>query len=264
MINPFKIKEITGLIIPQFLTVIVTLIVTIMYGLMMGSVFAMITMIVGYVIGKAILKNPFSAMLKGEGILTIPIDSTGMMKPFICTYKKGMIENQEKGIKAPFDRSVVHNFNPTQTKKGTTLIRDKDTDEIFIKISKDQYNASIFSMNQYPVLLWNDQIQSFITKDWLSDKESETFSRHQIIHANKMVQELVRDIRNFGRYIADNATKRFANIFANPIMQYAIWIIIGGLIVFLLFKFGPQLAGGVGDALNPGGAVGGNTVTPNK
>jgi len=264
MINPYKIKELTGLIIPQFLTVIVTLIVTIMYGLMMGSIFAMLSMVVGYVVGKAIIKNPFSTMLKGEGLLTIPLDSTGVLKPFICTYKKGFLENIEKGIKAPFDRAVVHNFNPPENKSDSDIVRDKDTDDLYMKISKDKFNASRFSMNQYPVLLWNDQIQSFITKDWLSEKESKTFSRHQIIHANKMVQELVRDIRNFGRYIADNATKRFANIFANPIMQYAIWIIIIGLIGFLLVKFGPQLMGGVGDALNPGGAVGGNTVTPNK
>lgn len=239
MINPFKIKEIAGLIIPQFFMSIGMLIILPMYGMLIASLSAFLLMVLGYVIGKLILRNPFNDMLKGEGILTIPLDSKGLITPFLCKFRKGYLEGTFKGeaVKSPFDRKMV--FNITAPDK-TEVVKDSEGN-YYIKVSNDDFNSSRMALYHFPTLLYNSQMGSFITKDWLSEKETETFSRHHIIHANKIAERLTEQITNFGRYIADHALNRVNNILSNPTVRTLITIFIIGLVAFLLFKFAPQI-----------------------
>lgn len=239
MINPFKIKEVLGLIVPQLITILGFMIIFTTNGFFIAAMSSVLLMVIGLVVGKLIIKNPFTEMLKGNGLLTIPIDSKGILNPFLCTFSKGHINGVFDGeeVKAPFDRKVVFNI---EYPEKISMVKDKDAN-LYLKISQDEISERRFGMYHLPVLLYNAQLGSFITKDWLSEKETHTFARHHIIHANKIAERLTKEITNFGRYIADNAMQKFKNILSNPIVKILITIAVVGLIGYLLFKFAPAL-----------------------
>lgn len=249
MINGFKIKEMSAFIVPQFITVVGFMIMLYMYGMFIASMAAVLFIVLSTFIGKLMIKNPFMEMMKGNGILTIPIDSRGWMKPFLCKFHKGMIvgEFDGKPVKAPFDRKIVFNIEEPRDMK---MLKDKEGN-IFMRITPDEFSENRFSMMNFPVLLYNSQMGGFITKDWLSERETDTFSRHHIIHANKIAERLTEQITNFGRYIADNAMSKMKSVMQSPIVKIVFWGFIIFAVGFMLVKFGPQLLGSFEGAVKP-------------
>ena len=127
-----------------------------------------------------------------------------------------------------------------------------------INISKQEYNKARFAMFHYPVLLWNDQLKSFITKDQLSEKEKDTFAEHGILYAVRLIQDIGADIKNFSRAVVDTTQKKGGK-FGN-IMIWIIAIIIIGVILMLAGPSLMNMLSGVQDAV--GGAMPTEAVTP--
>lgn len=177
-------------------------------------------------IANIMLKNPFSMMLEGKGILAMDLTSTGIIRPFILgvdnPYIKGKVGKDV--IEDVFNRNTIANIKPP--KAGKTI--KMENGKIAFELDQDEFNNARMGMLQYPVILYNSIIKSVITKEMLSDKEKNTFAEHQLIYLNHKNQELSSHIRDFGRAVVEHLRPK-QSIWSSWIT----WVVIG-IIVFVL------------------------------
>lgn len=234
--NINTVKKWVGLGIPPTLVGITILLLILSvhnFWIIIGGFIA--SLFLGMLLGNLILRNPFSQMLEGQGILTLDMSSTGLISIFISKVNQPYIQNEKMNMNDIFDRETVFNLAPPVI--GGSLNQNQDG-SLTLNLSKEDYNRAKFGMMQYPVLIWNSQIKSLITKDFMSDQEKISFSEHSIIYQNQKLHELTSVVRDFGRYIVE-LTKPITNksIFQNKWL----WIIVVGGMIIMLALFAPAI-----------------------
>lgn len=260
MINIYRIKKIGVLVLLPLIGSIGFYSGLMFYGFIGALGFMFVATLLGYLIGNAMLSNPFSSMLEGQGILVLDMNSTGIIRPFIAQVHNPYMS--AKGFfRDVFDRKAVHSLAVPKKAGEATSTKEGG---LKIEIDEKQYNSGRFALFHYPVVIWNAQINSVLTKDWLSNKENEGFANHTILYLNRTLEDLSSNIRNFGRHIVDQIRPK-GEWMKNPIVM---WIVVGLLIilgVMFLSKVLPNLMGsGIGGAAANaiGGGSGGAIVTP--
>ena len=259
MLNPFVIKKWGALLLSSLLTTISFFIGLVLYDTIGGIGFMMGGLLVGILIGNAMLNHPFRAMVEGKGILMLDLNSTGIIRPFITTvlppYIKGTVDNHL--IEDIFDRSAVFSLIPPVTGGVTQQGQGKDGNfRTAFVISEDEYNQGRFGLNHYPVVIFNSQNQTLITKEMLSENEKTSFAEHTILYLNAKVKELTTAMLNFGRYVVESTKPKLSWM-----QSKWTWIIlIIGLallaVIFLPTVF-PQLKAAFG-----GAATAASSITP--
>lgn len=264
LFNPFILKKWAALLFAGLFSTIGFAVGLIFYGFWWGIGIMFITLLVGAVAGNLLLKNPFSAMLEGKGILTLNIDSTGVIRPFVVgvapPYINGKLGN--KGISDIFDRATVNNLAPPKVVKldSDNKAERKEDGGIHIDISEKQYNEGRFAFFHYPTLIYNQQIDTIVTKDFIADKEKDTFAEHGVLFLNRKMEELTSVVRDFGRYVVE-MTKPKDKWFQSK----WVWIIVVILVIILIIMFAPSIMNAVGGTIDTGGFFTGaanNAVTP--
>jgi len=260
MINAFIFKKYGALLMCSLLTVICFAVGAIFYNFWIGLACMGAGLLVGILLGNILLKNPFSALLEGKGILALDLNSTGVINPFIVSVNPPYIwgKNKKKEVNDVFDReAVMHLGKPVKLKKSADI---KEDGTLEFSISKDEYNKGRFALFHYPVLIWNSQIDSILTKDFLAEQEKSVFAEHGVLYLNRKMEELTSVVRDFGRYVVE-LTKPQGSIWANKWT----WIIIVIVAVIIIALFAPaiiktlqQTGSAAGDAFTTSG----NAVTP--
>ncbi len=264
MINLFVVKKYAALLLCGFLSTISFLVANIYYGFLWAFVGFGIGLAFSVLLGTFLLKNPFTSMLEGKGILALNLDSTGIIKPFIVSLKPPYIVGKLGGNKVNdvFDRATVWNLTPpveneTQAKFG------KDG-TIELKLSEKDYNKSRFALFHYPVIIYNEQIKSLLTKDFFSNSEKDAYAEHGVLYLNRKLEELTSIVRDFGRYVVE-LTKPKLSFFEGK--TWVIWLV---LIIFfiILAMFAPYIwntiKGGIGpatEAIQAAGGSGNSAIT---
>lgn len=252
MINMFIVRKYLALVLSSMLSVISFYVGMVYYSFWFGLIFLFGGLFLGIVIGSVLLKNPFSSMLEGKGILVINLDSTGVLRPFIVKvlspYIKGVLNG--KKVDDVFDRDAV--FQMAAPVKGGTAQVDKAKGCLKLELDEDTYNKGRFALFHYPVLLYNEQLRSILTKDELGDKEKNAFAKHGILYLNRKMEELTSAILNFGRHIVD-LTKPQKSFFSNKwviiVIIIIVLVIIGAMLMPMLSKAVAPAAEGAGKAL---------------
>lgn len=266
MLNVFIIKKYGALLFASMFTVICFFVGVQFYGFWVGLILLFIGMSVGILTANALLKNPFSDMLEGKGILVFDVNSTGILKPFIVQVAppmvRGIIDGKE--VHDTFDRSAV-NMLTAPIKNSTAaqpITEGEKQGGIRLELDENTFNAARFALFHYPVLLYNSQLGTFLTKDFLSEQEKTSFAEHGILLLNRRMEELSRDIKNFGRYVVE-LTKPIGRLLQNK--WFWIILLIGMGVLAVLFA--PSLiatlkgtAGTVSASVNAAAASG--AVTP--
>lgn len=202
------------------------------------------------------LMNPFTAMLEGQGLLCFNLDSTGIIRPILLRvmqpYVKGKMGADD--VLDVYDRSTVLQLAEPET-EGTAVVKNG---KITITMTEGDYNRARFGFMQYPVLLYNAQIKSLLTKDFLSEGEKTSFAEHSILYTNRKIEELTSAMRDFGRYVVE-LTKPKDSFFKS---KFFMWILIVGIILLLLLFAQPIIE----QIMNSGtfnlGGLGGSPVVP--
>lgn len=260
MINMFKVRRYIALILLPIFVVILFYIGALYYGLIYGLVFMGVGIILNLFLGSIILMNPFTKMLEGKGLLALNLDSTGIIRPFIVglhsPYIKGTLNKKE--INDVFDRDTVFQIAaPIKNKKKAEI---KEGGGIKIELDEKNYNEGRFALFHYPVLIWNEQMNSILTKEFLSEAEKDAFAMHGILYLNRKVEELTTVMRDFGRYVVELLKPK-----SDWYKSKWIWIIAIVLMVLLVVLFLPAVLKNFGVNLSmpslpsPGG---GAVVTP--
>lgn len=248
MLNVYTIKKWAALIIPSLFSVVSFVIGVQYYNFWVGLLLFVVTLGIMAVLANLLLYNPFTALLQGKGILLIDMNSTGIMRPAIVNvrypYLKGKVGG--RAIEDVFDReSVVHFANPILAEKHAFV---DENNNVFIKLSKDEFNKSRWGLYQYPVLIYNSMINSILTKDWFSELEKTVFSEHIVLYLNRKLEELSMYLRDFGRYIVEQ-TKPKTNWWQN---KWVKWVLIGGIVLILILlapKIISMITGNTGSAV---------------
>lgn len=259
MFNPFVIRKWATIALCGFLPTIAWHVGMTWYTLWIALGAFFVSLLVCFAAGGKLLANPFTQLLEGRGLLALDMSSAGIIRPFIVSVQQPFIKGKFNGedIEDIFNRETVMQLGNPETKgKGYILQGTKKTGEkvggLAVVLTEEEYNSARFALFHYPVLIFNSQLKTFLTKDMLMAAEKEVFSEHLLLYMNRKIEELTSLIRDFARYIVE-LTKPKGSIFANK------WVIVIMIILglLLLAAFAPAiidtLKGGVlssaGDAL---------------
>lgn len=248
MFNVFVVKKWSSLLLSSFLGAIGFVVGNIYYGLWGGFGFFGGALLLSLVIGNALLKNPFSCLLEGKGILAITMDSTGILQPFIFHVMSPFMVAKLNGmpIRDVFDREAV--FQMAEPKVSPRFAIPDGTGGISIDLSVQDFNESRFAMFHYPVILYNAQNNSVITKTDLAEMEKTSFAEHGVLYLNRQMEQLTSAIRDFGRYVVETLKPK-----TDFLKSKWVIIILVIFVVIMLALFGPSIIETIGGVSSSGG-----------
>lgn len=239
MFNPFVVKKWGALLLAGLLTCIGFFVGLTFFGFVYGLVFMGVFLVLSSVIGNLMLKHPFRSMLEGKGVIALNIDSTGIIRPFIMAVRPPYVEGALHGeLKNDvFDREMVYNLAAPQEVGLVQQGKGKDGKvRMALVLNEEEYNRGRFALFHFPCIIFNEQLNTVITKDWFSEQEKVGFAEHQVLYLNRKMEELTSHIRDFGRYIVETLKPKKFSI--KPIWVIIIVIVV---IVLLLIMFAPNL-----------------------
>ena len=125
---------------PALMAVMGYAILNLYFGLWGGVGGFLVCLLVGALLGNVLLKNPFSLMLEGKGILMFDISSTGVVRPFLVGVKSPYVEGKlgEKNVKDVFDREAVYNLAAPQ--KASNLAVPLPDGGISLQLTEEELN----------------------------------------------------------------------------------------------------------------------------
>lgn len=257
MFNAYVIKKNVVLFFMPLVQILLFILGFWLLGFWWGfGLFFFAYMITG-IISILLLKNPFSEMLEGKGVIVLDMNSTGIIRPFIFSVKSPFVHGKigKQKIRDIFNRKAVFSMTPPITvKKGEVTV--KEDGGIDLRMSEEEYNRGRMAFLHYPAMIYNSQIRTLVTKDWFSDSESSNFIEHTLLYYGKVLEELNSNTRDFGRYVVESL-KPIKSFFEGK--NWVIWV-IAAIIVILLIMLGPQIWEQVQSAAANAGAT--QTVTP--
>lgn len=252
MINPYVIKKWGSLIVASLLP-------SFFFVLMMSSLgflWAIIGMLVGallaIMVGSMMLKNPFSDLLEGKGLLSLNLTSTGILQAFIMPFDKNFIRGYLNGeeVEDYFDRESTFLMNAP--KKAASVVHKSENGDLLFKVSNKELQDSRFAFNQYPVLIYNSMSNSFFSKKQLGDFEKKIISYNKLIFLTKKVEDLTVSVKNFARHIVDTLKpKKNGGALPMWVMMIIIVVVIA-FVVWMVISSGG--AGAIGGAINAAGS----------
>jgi len=261
MVNFFVIRKYGALSIAGCLPTMGFFIGLTFYGFYMGIGCFLACLGVGIFAAAKLTQNPFSLMTEGKGILVFNMDSTGIIRPFIASLNPPFIKGSfnKESMNDVYDRSSVLSLAPP-IKNGTA---NMEKNKIVIELEEGAFNSSRFGMFHYPVIIYNSQIKSCITKDFLSEQEKLSFAEHGVLYLNRKLEELTSVVRDFGRYVVE-LTKPKESIFKNKWFITAL-VVFAIIMVILFAKPILNSLGGIGGSIGSAfGNAASNPVIPRQ
>lgn len=238
MINIFILKKYAAFVLAGAISTVLFSVGLMYYGLIIGVVFYLVGLGLSILLGNALLRNPFSLLLEGKGVLILDLNSTGIIRPYIASIKqpyiKANIDGQE--ITDTFNRETVQNLiaprKPSEVGEEWSIQEDTETGTINITLTDKGFNKARMGFLHYPTLIYNSALGSLLTKDMLADMEKTSFAEHHVIYLNRRMEDLTRAVRDFGRHFVELFKPAF-DIFKSGWTW--IIIVIFGIILLLLF-----------------------------
>lgn len=236
MLNMFKLRKWTAFLLVGLSSVIGFYMGLVFYGFLWGLIIMLVCNLVFSLVGNMLIATPFRAMIEGKGVLVLNLDSTGIIKPTIVGLQSPFLRGKmgKKEINDVWNRSTVMQLETPR--KSNKVAKVNDRGGLTIDIDEKKFNEARFALFHYPVLIYNDQIESLLTKDFLSEKEKGTFAEHGVLFLNRRIEELTMQIRNFGRYVVESTRPK-----GNLLQNKWFWIVIVGLIVLMILLFLPSI-----------------------
>jgi len=239
MINWFKIKKyITFLIMSAVpLAAFFASLISLNDLLMSAIVWLMVTAVMMFIASR-FLAHPLLNLLEGSGILGMTFDSTGVIQPFTIhvnpPYIRGRLGRKE--IEDIWNRDATFYLkNPRPGKMAVAEGADGEEYEVIVLGKKgEDHNEKLFNFEGHLTFIYNKTLDEFLTKDALAKFEKSTLVKHAVLYLNKKAEELDAKIRDFARYIVEQAKpKKFWG------MGNWFWVIIVVAVLLILLLFLP-------------------------
>ena len=258
MINTFVLRKYAALLLMVFVPTLTLMMMQLLYPFWI-SLFCFLGVAgVMLLISNKLLDNPFRGMVEGKGLLAFNMDSTGILKPFNVALRSEYVVGRynKRWISTIFDRKSVFSLAPPVKAGVATELKDGG---LKLEVDAEAFNKSRFALYHYPVLIWNEQVKSLLTKEFLSEAEKDIFAQHNIIYCNRKLEELTSATRDFGRHIVDNLKpKNWAS------SGWVMWIVIAAVVILAIMFLPKILAsfGGIGGVVGGAAKTTGGIITP--
>ena len=271
VINLYKVKKWSAGFLMAFMPTLTFLIMVIVGDFIQALIAFFVMIPFSMFIAFKLMGHPLLEFLEGKGMLVFTLDSTGTIEAFIVKVLNPYIVGQHRGkrVETIFDReSVVYMSFPQKVTArirsvlpggksphdasfeippGTThqgdpnANQDPNYEELIMKVPKENKNSILHGFTHFPVLIYNKNLETFLSKDMLTKLEKETFVDHMVLYLNRKIEDLTSQLRDFARYIVDQ-TRPKKSIFSNPIFKLMLILIV---IIILGALLAPYILGGM-------------------
>jgi len=244
-------------ILSGMLSTIFFLIGLMMFDLIMGLIFMFVGIFATMIIGMLITRHAFTEMMEGSGLCTLTMDSTGLIIPFITGMDAPFIHGKLKGKETDgvYNRDMVGYIGEPQKRRLIEIsgdcFKDGQKRKALLMPTEKERSDYLFRIDQYPCLIFNKNIDAYLSKDSLSTFEKEVFTKNNSLFILKKTQQLSSDIRDFARYIVEHA-KPGRGILANKGLLVIIVIVI--VVIIFALVFGPAILNAISGSMQ-GGSV---------
>ena len=230
-LNVFKVKKYIGLTLASVIPfALFMMFVIFRWGLLYAIMAYGLGLVLGILLFSRLYRHPFLQMLEGDGLLVLTLDSTGVIRPFIVKITPPYVtDGKNEDI---FDREGVQYLEKPEK------IEAKE-DKEFIKFPKKKLASAKFGFEQYPVLIYNAQLGSFLTKDALAKFEENAIAKHAILYLRRKSEELTAHMRDFARYVVEQTRPRKSIV--DVISSWWFVLIVIAVIVLLAILFIPAI-----------------------
>jgi len=263
-LNLYKVKKYAALGICGFIPTILFLFGIQGFTFIEALGFFALGLIVAVVIANKMLANPFTDMLEGKGLMVLGLDSTGVIPSFIAKVKEPFLTANFNGksIVDIFDRKLIQYFRPpvhveaekelnvtrTYTNEDGEKVTEKG-DYLTIHLPLKQEAKAMFSFMHYPMLIYNKNLETFVTKEMLESKEALVFKEHLVLYLLKKVENLTDTVRDFARHVIEQSKpgllgRLFGSGAITWIIIIAVVIVLGVLLFPIIIDMYVSMTGG--------------------
>jgi len=248
--NFFKVKKWVAL----FIIAVMPMVIFIMfiftgYSLFISAGGGLAMAVIGIPIFSLIVKHPLLSIIEGAGLLVMTYDSTGVIDTFIAKVTAPFVRSMynKEPADSLYDRQgVFYLKNPKKATIGTTNVKNGEI-TLEMKYKKKDENNITFAFGSLPCLIYNKNMQCFLTKESLAKMETESVIKHLVIYLKKKTEELTSVLRDFARYVVETTKpQKHKSIFSN----WMFWIGILVLIALLAYMFLPGLSSTISGAIS--------------
>lgn len=247
------LKKIGMFIIATLIPLIVFLILTIIKtDLLTAAVSSIFCALILVIILWKFTDTPFTRMFEGRTFGCITIDSRGQIDFFDVQLQKDSFIGSFMGkiISVPFNQNFFFRIS-SFFGKGKLI---EGPEKYTLTLEKKNINFNLFRTT-YPILIWDKQLNTFITKEWLHERE-----KKDMLFA--LGYSIKTDIQEYNK-AASSITRAIINLIGSKLQQqgWIFWLIILLVVGALLWQFWPQINQMLtGTIKSTTGAVGGVTL----
>lgn len=243
MVN-YTIKQIISYVVPSAVSVGVFFysLVFAHFDLITSTILGLITILLSAFIGIQIIKEPFTEMLKGGGVLVFDISSPGFIQPYVAQVKLPYlnIKTKQGWFQSVYNRTIGNYFK-TPKKMVIEENFDEKTGEkkMQFTVNEEEFTNNNFALGNKPLFLWNSKINAFLTKEMVGNMETTLMTEHLALVTLEQQKKLSDDIKNLTRSVVDHfAPSAFGELIQNPVFRILVIVVV---IILLILLLGPQL-----------------------
>lgn len=248
---PFQTAKKVGLFLSMSLIplVVFLLLLLLKIDLLISSIISIFFSLAFVILALKVTDTPFLRMMEGKTFGVITFDSRGLIEFFDVKLIQDNFVGTFMGreIKIPFNQNF---FFRISSFFGKGELKEEEG-KLKLELLQKDYNKSLFKTD-FPILVWNKQLNIFITKAWLHENEARDMWFAKAFELKNEIQEYNRS--------ASSITRMIVNLIGSKVKQqsWILWLLIILVVGYLLWQFWPQINSTLTGAITSGTkAVGG-------
>lgn len=269
MVNIYRIKKYLALLmLGAFPAAIMFILFLIGVELQVTIASSLVTMGILVIFFNMLTRHPMIDYLEGQGLLMIKLDSTGVMQFIIAQLRQPYIESNVGGhrVETLYDRNLVHYITKPfkRNVEVSNLTKDgKEFTKYEMLLPKGDESIAGFMMDHYPVLIYNQNMGSFITKNDLGKMETTGTIAHGMLYLDRKTDELTSIMRDFARSVMElfRPGWNLAEIL-NKWWFWVVVVILMGLGLYVAWPYIEQFLGMAKSTVAATPGIGGSTTPP--
>ncbi len=151
-----------------------------------------------YMAAAQLLKNQWTKIAENQGIPVLTFGSGGVINQYIAKPKNPeelTFTLHGKKITIPISRQAAFYLRPPQDANYTTT-----QDKIIIEIPKKDAEKNIFTIFGKTGFVFNEQMGTIITKDFVTDREKDLYLEHNALYITRKIEEISKNIKENADY----------------------------------------------------------------
>ena len=203
--------------------------------LFLAAVLATIALVPLVLLLNSIVSDSLFRVVDGTSLLCLTLDSSGYVVPYdVKVVEKPLLQLNFFGKKYNwlYDRRLIFNLQPP--KEG--IMQEEPNGDLLILLKKEARADALFRLGgagNRPMLIFNPNIHSFISKEVLSSTETNVMVKH----LSNLILDKMRRLEEYIIKLTKNFADHFAPDLLGELLQNRIFQIIVVIIALILLYY---------------------------